>query len=151
MDVDEPPAVNGFVESQLPPLSNGAHHSTLESSFHDAPILPLPPLPTLDDGPAAPSSSKPPRAVFGTYIALPTMFGDMHDLPARPTPRKLTGAASSASLFPEASTSSQSAAAPARHYSQNEIAAWRNRQVDEKQAEVRFRLEAGEVNGCRWS
>lgn len=154
MEVDEPPAVNGFAGIQLPPLPNGAHHSAVDSSFHDATLLPLPPLPSLDDAPAVSSSSKPPRAVFGTYTALPTMFGNMHDLPARPTPRKPTGAASSTSLFPEASTSSQtstSAAAPARQYSQKEIAAWRNTQVDEKQAEVRLTLEKASLKACRQS
>lgn len=145
MEVDEPPAVNGFAGIELPPLPNGAHHSVVDSGFHDATLPPLPPLPNHNDAPAAPSSSKPPRAVFGTYTALPTMFGHMHDLPGRPTPRRPTGATGSTALFPEASTSSQAstsaAAAPARQYSPREVAAWRNTQVDEKQAEVRYGLE----------
>lgn len=147
MELDDSPAANRLDSALLPSLPNGDY---LDTTLLNGQLPPLPPLPALEESPtASPSSSKPPRASFGGYTSMPTMFGGLNSLPARSSPRQAATAAATQSFYPEASTSSQpsiSQAGPARQYSQAEVAAWRNQQVNEKQEEVRtgLQLSAGE-------
>ena len=126
MDVDDPPPPASLADVVLPPLPYG---ELLDAAQ-------LPPLPNLSD--ATSSSPMAPPASSGGYNRAATMFAG--PLPTRHSARKANNIAASGNA--EASTSSRpsTSAQPARQYSQHEVATWRNAQVAQKQAEVRFVL-----------